>query len=410
MNVIILTPDRVGSTLLQRLITVYMLRRGFGRPVINLHELSNGLIRYYNTELNQEVLGKPDGTNWGYFQSLPEVVDLLRSVEHFKTSRLAQYHIMRRQDSLQDQLKFYQYLNENFFVISCRRQNLFDHAMSWAIYSHSKRLNVYSLHEKLYSFGDIYRDGIWVERLTVEKYLDRYKQYLDWSDTYFDVQSYFDYDHHIHDVESYILNLDFMRGAQDNSWADMFGIDFKTWNTCHRALPNLLLRDPSSVDSTLRLAVNQNSIDEHQWQQLRGPDWPQTWKDYENCDVPAEIRTEIETMFKFQSVPVTRTELDFFRNCLPAYKRTVQDLEQLQQIGFLVTGIPLKLQSLAEKKHIIRNFDQCIEWYNAWQQRTGLGQPYTMHDIEAQAQDEETRLNSAMHQQLHHSVNKVLSG
>ena len=48
MNVLILTPDRVGSTLLQRLITIYMLRKGFDLPVVNLHELSNGLQKYYN--------------------------------------------------------------------------------------------------------------------------------------------------------------------------------------------------------------------------------------------------------------------------------------------------------------------------------------------------------------------------
>ena len=111
MNVLILTPDRVGSTLLQRLITVYMLRKGFDRPVINLHELSNGLTKYYNTTLNQEVLGKPKGTQWGYFQTLTEVQDLLKSVDHYKTSRLAHYHIVNRQDSVAEQIKFYEYIN-----------------------------------------------------------------------------------------------------------------------------------------------------------------------------------------------------------------------------------------------------------------------------------------------------------
>ena len=90
MNVLILTPDRVGSTLLQRVLTVYMLRREFDRPVINLHELTNGLIKYYNQTLNQEVLGKPKGTEkWGYFQSLNEIEDLLKTTDHYKTSRLA---------------------------------------------------------------------------------------------------------------------------------------------------------------------------------------------------------------------------------------------------------------------------------------------------------------------------------
>lgn len=62
MNVLILTPDRVGSTLLQRLITVYMNFHEFDRPVINLHELSNGLVKYYNPAYQREVLGKPNGS------------------------------------------------------------------------------------------------------------------------------------------------------------------------------------------------------------------------------------------------------------------------------------------------------------------------------------------------------------
>jgi hypothetical protein len=77
MNVLILTPDRVGSTLLQRLITVYMQAHDYGAPVINLHELTNGLIKYYSPMFAREVLGKPNGQPWGYFQSLDQITDLL---------------------------------------------------------------------------------------------------------------------------------------------------------------------------------------------------------------------------------------------------------------------------------------------------------------------------------------------
>ena len=47
MNVLILTPDRVGSTLLQRLITIYATINENHNPLtINLHELTNGLVTY----------------------------------------------------------------------------------------------------------------------------------------------------------------------------------------------------------------------------------------------------------------------------------------------------------------------------------------------------------------------------
>ena len=72
MNVLILTPDRVGSTLLQRLITIYMQFHEYDRPVINLHELTNGLIKYYSPTFNDEVLGKGTGDEWGYIKHCPK--------------------------------------------------------------------------------------------------------------------------------------------------------------------------------------------------------------------------------------------------------------------------------------------------------------------------------------------------
>ena len=50
MNILILTPDRVGSTLLQRVITIHMNNMKHDKitsPVVNLHELTNGIENYY---------------------------------------------------------------------------------------------------------------------------------------------------------------------------------------------------------------------------------------------------------------------------------------------------------------------------------------------------------------------------
>jgi hypothetical protein len=67
-----------------------------------------------------------------------------------------------------------------------------------------------------------------------------------------------------------------------------------------------------------------------------------------------------------QSVAVTEQEHKFLSEQLPAYGNTIQHINDLQQRRVLVTGIPLKLRSLREKKQLIRNFDQCVEWYNQW--------------------------------------------
>jgi hypothetical protein len=143
MNVLILTPDAVGSTLLQRMLTIYMQFHQLDRPTINLHELTNGLAKHYSLEFNQELVGKRTVKNWGYYQSLTEVVDLLSSVDHYKTSRLAHYHIRRRGDTIAQQIPFYEYLNENFYVIACRRSNVFEHALSMTLGKFTKKLNVF---------------------------------------------------------------------------------------------------------------------------------------------------------------------------------------------------------------------------------------------------------------------------
>jgi hypothetical protein len=58
MNVLILTPDRVGSTLLQRLITIVAtINKNYNPLTINLHKLTNGLIAYNHEIFKQSVLG-----------------------------------------------------------------------------------------------------------------------------------------------------------------------------------------------------------------------------------------------------------------------------------------------------------------------------------------------------------------
>jgi len=375
MNVLILTPDRVGSTLLQRLLTVYMQGKNFGSPVINLHELTNGLVKYYNHSFQQEMLGKPQrGTDWGYFQSLPEIVDMLEQADHYKTARLAKYHIKIRNDSLDDQIKFYEYLNKNFYIISCRRKNLLEHGLSWALYSHSKKLNVYSPQEKISTFENIYKGGITVSQQGFEHHLRNYVQYVKWSDTYFNIQSYFDYDTHVHNIEDYVLNLDFMRGQKDCEWQTMFGQHFSDWNACHRLLPNLFLRQENNL--------SQLGYDAKPWLKYLG----------NNSMLPANL----------QSVAVTEQEHKFLSEQLPAYGNTIQHMNDLQQKRILVTGIPLKLQSLQEKKQVIRNFDQCVEWYNKWVDTHNFGDHYTSDEISLLASTEEQTLTAPICQQITH--------
>lgn len=394
MNVLMLTPDRVGSTLLQRLITIYMLRKGFDKPVINLHELTNGLEKYYNTTLHQEVLGKPKGTYWGYYQSLSKIAELLKSIDHYKTSRLAHYHIARRGDSIDEQIKFYEYLNENFYIISCRRENIFEYALSWCINAHSKRLNVYSALEKINTFSEIYKNKITINQNNLIKHLNAYKLYIEWCENYFNVQSIFVYDKNMSDIESYIMNLDFMTNSKNNSWQDMFGQDFHSYNLCHRMIPNLKLLEKQNENYQINYYTK--LISDKHYDIMKESDWPNSIDDLLSTRLPLNVESEIHNFVGMMTSNVSQQEYNYLQEHLSKYLQTNTKLKKLVDDGFLVTTVPLKLQSLKEKGNIIKNLDQCLEWYNEWATTNNLGDRYTSQDINQLMEEEEKSLIQPM--------------
>lgn len=306
MNVLVLTPDRVGSTLLQRLITAYIVMNQNNDPLtINLHELTNGLTSYHNDTFNRTVLGKKDVT-WGYHQSLETVTNLLQTAGHDYTARLAHYHIKRRGDTLGQQLSFYQWLNENFYIVATRRQNLFEHAVSWAIVGHSKHLNVYNHESKYQTFKEI-NQGIDIQPEVMYKYLQQYEEYLAWVDRHFEVNAWFEYERDLPNIEQFILNLDPFKKTQKITWQERWDISFSDWNRMHYLL----------------------------------------------------------SLIKFDR-EFSAEEKKFMADNVENYTRARIWLQDLQDAGIMVNGIPIKLHTLQEKADIVKNIDQCLLSYNGW--------------------------------------------
>ena len=393
MNVLILTPDAVGSTLLQRLITIYMQFHNYNKPVINIHELTNGLIKYHNDALGQEVLGKPTAGKWGYYQSLEEIVELLSSADHYKTSRLAQYHIKNRQDPLADQIPFYQYLNDNFYIISCRRHNVFEHSLSWALNKVTKKLNVYSTNEKIEHFFDLYKNGIIIDPNSLVQTLESYKNYLEWCENHFNVASYFYYDQHLQDIESYILSLPIFAGQSELiSWDQQYGIDFNTWNRCHYLKGDVGALALDHNDEFLKLSNDSIQMSEEsanfikRYRDVADSSWPkiQSIDDYKN--LPQHIQQQAEQQFKLtvpsndstavgstitllqqsfeKFLPVEHTE--FLNQHQESYQRTVREISSMVDKKIMISPPPIKKQTLSEKKYIVKNFEQCLNVYNQW--------------------------------------------
>ena len=408
MNVLILTPDAVGSTLLQRTLTIYMQFCEFDRPVINLHELSNGLAKYYSPEFNQELLGKKQGA-WGYHQSLNEVVDLLESVDHYKTSRLAHYHIRSRQDPLADQVPFYNYLNENFFIISCTRKNVFEHALSWTINQVTKKLNVYSTNEKVDTFLKIYKNPISIDVQSLVKCLDHYVMYLEWCNN-FQISSYFEYEKHVPDIENYILNLPFYQmNNRKKTFKDVYGITFNDWNRTH-----FYTGDIGSIAESLRLTSDNEEQTYQPWEsksiqiynQLKDPSWPNVSNPAQFKNLPENIQKEIREFHNVDlsqhypgyalSAHLPTKHQEFIQKNREQYNNALDSMEHMTKLGIIPSIPPMKKQTLREKKMIVKNFDECVEAYNQWQKNhCDIAEPYVEQMFIEQNQTENSFWNTS---------------
>jgi hypothetical protein len=392
MNVLILTPDAVGSTLLQRMLTIYMQFHQFGRPVINLHELTNGLEKYYSPEFNREIVSKKMLKEWGYYQSLADIVKLLESVDHYKTSRLAHYHIRQRGDTVAQQVPFYQYLNENFYVIACKRANVFEHALSMTLNKVTKKLNVYSAYEKIDTFYDIYQSGIELDSRAFEYQLNAYRDYINWSDQYFDVSSYFNYEQDVPRIEQFILDLPlFSNQPELVTWEKNFGITFNTWNKMHYAcsdLGSVMLESNNKIDQ-LVLDLPE-SVDYYQQKSPLG--WPEITKSQDINMLPATIKKQFTQDYIrqegiFSLLPQDRqSELSFAKQ---GYVEAQKTINQMINLGIMISGPPIKKQTLAEKAKIVKNFDQLTEIYNHWvTNNPGVATPIAAEDVSSQVQKE----------------------
>ena len=213
MNVLILTPDGVGSTILQRITTLALYLDH--KDVSNCHELTNGLV-----ENNQKIY---KDFSLQYSQTLGDIETLLKKSKCSLVSRLAKYHLDNRQDPVSAQTQFYNFLQQyNNKILVCKRKNLFEYAMSWSIRDQSKILNVYKKE---------HRDA--VKRITliepsffVKKCLE-YVRYMEWIDDNFKNYEVVYYEDFALDPDQTIKRIFNIEDVFKNAFVENLGEIFK---------------------------------------------------------------------------------------------------------------------------------------------------------------------------------------
>ena len=304
MNFLVLTPDGVGSTYLQRALTVYL--NASGPDYYNTHELLNGLELDFNGNLYKKMKG--------YSQSLSEICELLKSNQAKIISRLAQYHIDGRlagrnplppkgikinprwwahhlpeRNKKENYKFFYNVCNHTFGKkIYCTRDP-FEYALSWGIRNISGKFNVYTIEERIETHG---QDATYeIDLEFMEAKLEQYKRYLYWVTDNFPDAIEIKYE----DIHS---NIDLLL-------ANLTGEDFdmrKDWGTSLQEYSTLLYKISLIYNPALRYSAQ---------------------------------------LVDYQKVLVHQKKL-------------------------FSSGMPIKMNTLEDKTKKVVNFSSCLERYNSW--------------------------------------------
>jgi len=442
MNILLLTPDAVGGTLLERLITIYAQFQNFDHPVIDVGHIELGIEKYFCPTFGQEIVTSSrnfsnEKYNFVQKQKIKDIVDLLSSVNHYKICKLPCYNMMSRNDSSEDLAPFYQYLNNNYFIISCRRENLFEHALSWALNKITKQLNVFSVEDKINFFYDLYQNKISIDPLSIIQSLNTYKNYIDWADKNFQISSYYFYEKHLPNIEEYIFSLPMFKSQRKNiSWKDVYNIEFNDWNRCHYYCSDIG-GIASSIQQlpTLNVAVTSKTIllncsdVSDSWnkfvlsyEKISNPSWPKINSVDDFFNLPEYIQDECKTrnIMYFLEETIIKQNLqnqkytnkvkkiqmeeswsqrlilaiennhnEFLNQKKAQYIDAHNSIKKMMNLNIIPTTVPIKKQKLNEKKFIIENFKECTDAYNAWiVDNPGFGKEINDIDIEEQIRTE----------------------
>jgi tetratricopeptide (TPR) repeat protein len=295
---------------------------------------------------------------------------------------------------------------------------VFEHALSWCLSKITKKLNVYSGDEKIDTFFDLYKKGIDIDPNSLIQTLNAYRDYVKWCNDHFNVANYFYYDEHLPRIEKYILNLPiFSQQTKLLSWQDNFDIDFDTWNRCRYMesdLGTLALDRPEKFaqlsDHTKIVKIDtEDRLFLAGYHDVADPSWPaiSTLEEYKN--LPAQIREEVEGKHGLSlptgSCLMDHIELsnplsellpvayqDFLNQHQHKYQTALTNISTMVDSGIIINPPPVKKQTLAEKKHIIKNYNHLLEVYNQWiRLNPDIGLPLEESTLDQFAQAERAR-------------------
>jgi len=420
MNVLLLTPDAVGGTLLSRLLTVYLQINPQDKPTIDVAHLELGIKVYNNQQLGiSNCLGVHEDSPF-HDQSLDEVQEMLEQCDqHYTVAKLPWYNVADRQDTIEQATEFYKYLNENFFIISCRRENLFEHSVSWALNKVTGTLNVFNFDDKINNFAYLQQNKITLDPLTVKQALVDYEKFVNWCDTEFELGSVYVYEKDMPNIENYILNLPMIEQENPVTWQSAFGQTFEEFNkhqyhatNISKMLDQHVIAEPPDSSHNQRMYEASVALDRvvdefvNKYNSVKDASWPDVTSPDDWETVPDRIKNEcisdFELDFYLNNITIHKNRLNkslqqyriivdstesekikklcwdasktFLDSTKDMYSAAAEQISKYVDDGRMVSALPIKKHTLADKLHLVENLTECIDTYNTWiVERPSLG-------------------------------------
>jgi hypothetical protein len=270
MNFLVLTPDGVGSTYLQRALTLYL--NASGKAYYNTHEILNGLSLWNN------ILIKRHTANYNpYNQSLHEIETMLLGQEGNIISRIALYHIENRlagklpeppmgvpvrpisvdmleRNKNEDYQGLYETCHHVFDKIIYCTRDPFEYALSWGIRNITGKFNVYTIKERMETHND---KNFNLEPPFFAEKLNDYKRYIYWIKDNFPEAIEVPYEVLHNDVDDVLKQLT----ESDFDIKEKWGTSLQEYNTLLYKLS--LMYNPALEYSDKIMHYQQKLVDDH---------------------------------------------------------------------------------------------------------------------------------------------------
>lgn len=280
MNVLVLTPARTGSTIVQRIVTLALWLSKV--KIMNIHELTNGLL-----ERDGKIYQEPDVKDE---QSVEYIINILKKQKINIVSRLAKHYLDDRDFTEESRLHLYDFLKGyNQKIIACKRKNIFEYAMSWSIMLKREQLKIDisktgANHEKI---GELDTE---VLRKKCEYYID----WCNWLDDHFEQRDTVYYEDFVSDPDKIV--------------GELLGLENIFEKTFGEPLKKIFHREYQANKGGYNVQYSKENLPTIRYGQT------------------------IELLQKKQVLPIGAT------------------------LGY---GVPIKQNSLNDKKEIVSNYDQC---------------------------------------------------